>query len=50
MLPSPTVVDLVSEELCRKAPVSVGAADTSRVVSDGERSLVGVELNQTFIG
>ena len=43
-------VDLVSEELCRKTPVSVGASNSSRVVSDGERSLVGVELDELFVG
>jgi len=40
---------LVSKELRRKTEVSVGATDASRVISDGERSLVGVKLHQMFI-
>ena len=44
------MADLVAQELGRQAPVSVGASDPPRVVSDGERPLVGVELDQSLIG
>ena len=44
-----TEMDLVAEKLSRQTEISVGASDAPRVVPDGERAFVGVELDQTFV-